>query len=260
MSEFVSIFSTFRVYSIIWEVGDINHVSIKNWIVFPYHEFKCNCSISDLSCTAYYLCAFAGALFIIRTSFGVNKKKQGCSNALPWSGCIYLFNIPSILTVFHIMLLTIIWLEIWDALAYCQSKTMFTMYHIFFYLHKANLRDLIAATGLVIPYWIQIVDFPACVTLTFDGWPRKVTGHFFYTMSSFVCASFQTHQWIQAKVTVRKRSIRFEIDILSLWPWNLKDDHGNNRALLLYYKLCGSFQSHEWIQTGVTVWKRSIRV
>ena len=34
-----------------------------------------------------------------------------------------------------------------------------------------------------------------------------------------------------------------------------------NRASLLYYiKLCASFQIHWWIQTGVTVWKRSIRV
>ena len=31
----------------------------------------------------------------------------------------------------------------------------------------------------------------------------------------------------------------------------------NNGAPLLYYiKLCASFQSHWWIQTGVTVWKR----
>ena len=35
----------------------------------------------------------------------------------------------------------------------------------------------------------------------------------------------------------------------------------NNKALLLYYvKLCASFQTHQWIQTGVTVRKRSIRV
>ena len=35
----------------------------------------------------------------------------------------------------------------------------------------------------------------------------------------------------------------------------------NNRAnLLCCFKLCGSFQSHQWIQTKVTVWKRSIRV
>ena len=36
-------------------------------------------------------------------------------------------------------------------------------------LNKANLRDLIAATGLVISNWIQIVNFSACVTMKFDG-------------------------------------------------------------------------------------------
>ena len=35
----------------------------------------------------------------------------------------------------------------------------------------------------------------------------------------------------------------------------------NNRAPLLYYvKLCESFQSHQWIQTRVTIWKHSIQV
>ena len=44
---------------------------------------------------------------------------------------------------------------------------------------------------------------------------------------------------------------------LKIWRMTLK----NNRAPLLYYiKLCASFQSHELIQSGVTVWKRSIRV
>ena len=46
-----------------------------------------------------------------------------------------------------------------------------------------------------------------------------------------------------------------------MWPWNLMDDLEKNRAPLLgYIKLCASFQSHRWIQTGVTVRKRSIRV
>ena len=40
-------------------------------------------------------------------------------------------------------------------------------------INKANLRDLIAATGLVISNWIQVVDFSAYVTLKFDGWPKK---------------------------------------------------------------------------------------
>ena len=48
-------------------------------------------------------------------------------------------------------------------------------------LNKANLRDLLAATGLVtlLKNWIQIVDFSARVTLKFDGWPRKIIGHLF---------------------------------------------------------------------------------
>ena len=75
-----------------------------------------------------------------------------------------------------------------------------------------------------------------------------------------LCASFQNHRWIQTGVTVRKRPIRVIIgDFLSpeIWWMSLK----NNRAPLLYYiKLCASFQSHGWIQTEVTVRKRSIRV
>ena len=46
-----------------------------------------------------------------------------------------------------------------------------------------------------------------------------------------------------------------------VWPWNLMDDPKNNRApLLCYFKLCASFRSHWWIQTGVTVRKRLIWV
>ena len=44
---------------------------------------------------------------------------------------------------------------------------------------------------------------------------------------------------------------------LEIWWMTSK----NNRAPLLYYiKICASFQNHWWIQTGITVRKRSIRV
>ena len=44
-------------------------------------------------------------------------------------------------------------------------------------------------------------------------------------------------------------------------PRNLMEDLKNNRApFLVYVKLCASFQSHRWIQTGVTVRKRQIWV
>ena len=42
-------------------------------------------------------------------------------------------------------------------------------HHMFSILNKANLRDLIIASSLVISNWIQIVDFSARVTLKFDG-------------------------------------------------------------------------------------------
>ena len=55
---------------------------------------------------------------------------------------------------------------------------------------------------------------------------------------------------------VSKSAIFFPCDP-EIWWMTLK----NNRApLLCYINLCAPFQSHRWIQTGVTVWKRSIRV
>ena len=56
---------------------------------------------------------------------------------------------------------------------------------------------------------------------------------------------------------IRSKSSIFQ----PVWPWNLMYDLKKNRAPLLYYiKLCVSFQIHRWIQTEVTVRKRSIRV
>ena len=78
-----------------------------------------------------------------------------------------------------------------------------------------------------------------------------------------LCASFRSHWWIQNGVTVRKRpnlcQIRLFLEpcVLEIWRMTLK----NNRApLLCCFKLCESFRSHWWIQTGVTVQKRPIWV
>ena len=78
-----------------------------------------------------------------------------------------------------------------------------------------------------------------------------------------LCASSQTPRWIQTGVTVRKRSIRVKIsdffvpcDLEISWM-TLKT---NRAPLLCCFKLCTSFHSHRWIQTKVTVRKRSIRV
>ena len=140
-----------------------------------------------------------------------------------------------------------------------QYKDHFS--HIDSYHNKVNLRDLIAATGLVISNWIQIIDFSAYVTLKFDGWPWKTIVHFFYTTSSFG-HHLESIGEVNLQI-VRKHSIWVKIGDffvpcdLEIWWMTLK----NNRATLLYnIKLCASLQSHGWIQTGVTVRQRSIRV
>ena len=95
--------------------------------------------------------------------------------------------------------------------------------------NKANLRDFIAATGLVIllkldsnrRFFIKFVhllkprvktgvtvrkcsirfkmgDFLSRVTFKFDGWPWKIIGHLFYVASSFVhhlCIMFDLDNW-----------------------------------------------------------------
>ena len=127
-------------------------------------------------------------------------------------------------------------------------------------LNKANLRDFIAATSLVILLKLDQNDrFFACATLKFDWWPRKNNkARLLYYIK--LCVSFQINQWIQTGVTVRKRPIWVKFDdFLSpvtlqfdVWPWKKR------APLLCYFKLCASFRSHQWFQTGVTVRKRPI--
>ena len=112
------------------------------------------------------------------------------------------------------------------------------------------------------PIWVNIDDFFSRVTLQYDVWPWKIMGHLFYDYFK-LCASFRSHRWFQTWVTVRKRPIWVKIGQflepcdLEIWQMTLK----NNRApLLCYFKLCASFCSHWWIQTGVTVRKRPIWV
>ena len=77
-----------------------------------------------------------------------------------------------------------------------------------------------------------------------------------------LCALFHSHQWFKTGDTVRKPNLgqnrRFlEPCDLAIWYMTLK----NNRApLLFYFKLCASFRSHWWIQTGDTVGQRPIWV
>ena len=92
--------------------------------------------------------------------------------------------------------------------------------------NKTNLRDLIAATGLVISNWIQTLTFSARVNVKFDGWPRKTIGHFFYTTSSFVHHFKSIGEF---KLDLQSRNAQFGSKLAifyPVWPWNLMDDLG----------------------------------
>ena len=107
-----------------------------------------------------------------------------------------------------------------------QPHGCFTQSFIQAQINKANLRDLIAATGLVISNWIKIVNFFACVTVKFYGWPRKTIGHFFYTTSSFVHDFKSIGEF---KLDLQSRNAQFGSKLVTcypVWPWNLMDDHG----------------------------------
>ena len=87
--------------------------------------------------------------------------------------------------------------------------------------NKANLRDLIAANGLVILLLIQIIDFSARVTLKFDEWPRKIIGNLFYTTSSFV---YHFKSIGELKLKLHSGNAQFgskSAIFCPLWPWNL---------------------------------------
>ena len=81
--------------------------------------------------------------------------------------------------------------------------------------NKANLRDLIAGTGLV--FWLIFVNYEFFSLCDLEIWwmtSKNNRAPFLYYFKFF--ASFQSHQWILTGITVRKCSIRVKIgDFLS---------------------------------------------
>ena len=91
-------------------------------------------------------------------------------------------------------------------------------------------------------------QFVSCVTLKFDGWykTRQIWGIWKLRPAySPETPNLGQFRWC------------FVPCDLEIWWMTLE----NNRAsLLCCFKLCATFHSHWWIQTGVTVRKRPIRV
>ena len=135
-------------------------------------------------------------------------------------------------------------------------------YDLIFSYIEANLRALIAYTGIVILLKLDSNHkFFAQITLQFDGWSRQIIGHLFYSVSSFVhhfisigefkLESQSGNTWFISKLVI------FVLRDLEIWQMTLK----NIRApFLCYFKLSASFHSHHWIQTRVTVRKSQIWV
>ena len=70
---------------------------------------------------------------------------------------------------------------------------------------------------------VEIGDFLSLVTLKFDGWPWKTTGHLFHTTSSFV-HHFKSIG--ELKVKLQSRNVQFGSKLAifcPVWPWNLTD-------------------------------------
>ena len=120
--------------------------------------------------------------------------------------------------------------------------------------NKANLRALIAATGLVFLLKIgfkSLIFGPMWTGNLMEDLKNNRAPPLYYVK---FCASFQSHRWIQTGVTVRKYSIWgqnwwvFVPCDPQIWQMTLK----NNKAHLRnYFKLCASFHSHMGIQNGV---------
>ena len=119
-------------------------------------------------------------------------------------------------------------------------------------------------TGVIVrklPIWVKIDDFFSRVTLKFEVWHWKTTGHVFYATLSFV------HHFVaigEFKLDFQSGNAQFGSNsaiFRAVWPCNLTYGLKNTRApLICYFKLCASFRSHWWIQTGVTVWKHPVWV
>ena len=82
-------------------------------------------------------------------------------------------------------------------------------------------------TGVTVrkrPIWVKSTIFFSRVTLKFDGWPSKTTGHLFYATSSF------GHNFVaigESKLELQSGNAQSGSNstiFRAVWPWNLMDD------------------------------------
>ena len=102
--------------------------------------------------------------------------------------------------------------------------------------------------------------FLSLVTLKFDGWPWNTIGHHFYAMLSCIISKPLVNSILSYSPEALNscQNLRFFAWCeLEIWQLTLKN---KMTPLLCCFKLCASFDSHQWIHTGVIVRKRQIWV
>ena len=127
--------------------------------------------------------------------------------------------------------------------------------------NKANLRDLKVATSLVI---LLKIGFKSSIFRSM--WPSNVMDDLennrapLSVLHQALCII--SNPLVNSNCSYSPETLnlgqnwRFSVLCdLEIWRMTLKN---NMAPLLCYFKLWNSFQSHRWIQTGVTVRKRSI--
>ena len=78
---------------------------------------------------------------------------------------------------------------------------------------------------------------------------------------AFICSSFHSNPWTKLALQSGNTQLESKYMFCPAWPWHWQMTLNSNRAsLLCYVKLCASFCSHQWIQTGDAVRKCPIWV
>ena len=96
--------------------------------------------------------------------------------------------------------------------------------------NKVNLRDSIAATGLVILPKLDPNPFFTSVTLQFDGWPRNTIGNIFLALRSSVCHFVALRSLELESPTENAQIWAKSLAFHPVWPWNLTDESQSGNA------------------------------
>ena len=112
--------------------------------------------------------------------------------------------------------------------------------------------------------WKRLSWVLTSVTLTFNLWPRPFAWTSLLSMvitsENFMMLGWWEHGEKGVMDGQMDRRTDRRTDELNQSYSCLVAAKNNRAPLLPYFKLCASFRSHWWIQTGVTIWKRPIGV